>query len=249
MSHNHITSRKQPAQMTLQEIERELENYSWEYVVLADMAQDDDWYNEGRALLEQREKALNDQLHTMREMAAILESAGYKKLLAAVEHDKGRDQAHRYDDKLTWAIERAKHYAQKTGIPACDILNAWEERRSYWYMNWYQESNQPEIKGDKVRVFDTKEALRDAIGESGFRCPACGGISTDPYTCNTGIEVEPAKKKKPAKICDWKSWGLFGTMGKGAYVFVKSELRGQEIFMPIAWEKITAADPQPTPHQ
>jgi len=159
----------------------------------------------------------------------ITECDGYKKLLAAVERDEKKSpNFHDYRGKLEWVLERAKHYGSATGLNPEDILNAWEKSRNYWYMNFYQESNQPEIKGGNVRVFDTKDDLKESIGDTGFICPSCGGISTNPYECNASEE------------CDWKSYGLFGTMGKGIYVFVKSEMRGQEIFKPLAWEHDTA---------
>jgi hypothetical protein len=159
----------------------------------------------------------------------ITECTGYKKLLAAVERDEQKSPGvHNYRGKLAWVIARAEHYAEKTGLSAIGILDAWENRRNYWYMNYYQDANQPEIKIDKVRVFDTVEDLKAAVGAGQFRCPSCGGISGNPYECNAGE-------------CDWKSYGLFRTLGKGAYVFVKSELRGQEIFMPVQWEHDNAA--------
>lgn len=165
--------------------------------------------------------------------------AGYHSLLAAIERDEQRDtrphrRSHNYRAKLSFAIERAKHYAEKTGLSAESILDAWEGKRNYWYMNFYQDCNQPEIKGDSVRVFDTVQALLDSIGKSGFRCPACGGVSKSPYECDSGIERE-------GKPCDWKSYGLFGTLGKGINIFVKERIAGQNIFMPVAWEKAAAA--------
>lgn len=39
------------------------------------------------------------------------------------------------------------------------------------------------------------------------------------------------------KICDWNVGGLFGDLGKGVYVFVKYQVRGEKIFMPLAWEE------------
>lgn len=155
----------------------------------------------------------------------ITESDGYKKLLASVERDEQKSPGfHDYRGKLQWVVSRAEHYAEKIGVPSIDIINAWEKNRDYWYMNYYQDCNQPEIKGDIVRVFDTIDALKAAIGAPQFRCPKCEGISSNPYECNASNE------------CDWKSYGLFGTLGKGVYVFVKSELRGQDMFTPIAWE-------------
>lgn len=130
---------------------------------------------------------------------------------------------HKYCDKFKWVIDRAKHYGEKTGLDWEDILDSWEEDRSYWYMNYYQDCNQPEIKGDKVKVFETVKDMINSIGEKRFRCPSCGGISTDPYKCNGG--------------CDWKVYGLFGDLGKGVFVYCKDKLKGETIFMPLAWEQ------------
>lgn len=157
----------------------------------------------------------------------IENSVGYKKLLEAVEKDGHRND---YREKLAWVVDRAKHYAEKTGLDAADILNAWEGRRNYWYMNYYQECNQPKIANETVRVFDTIAKLLKAIGKSGFRCPSCGGVSKNPYECDAGKEMSPGK------ICDWKAYGLLGTLGKGIAIFVKEKLAIDHIFMPVAWE-------------
>lgn len=50
---------------------------------------------------------------------------------------------HKYCDKYKWVLDRAKHYAEKTGRTTEEILQAWESKRTYWYMNYYQECNQP----------------------------------------------------------------------------------------------------------
>ena len=138
---------------------------------------------------------------------------------------------HKYCDKFKWIIDRAKHYADKTGLNWEDILDSWEEQCNYWYMNYYQEGNQPEIKGEKVKVFDTVDDMLKSIGENKFRCPMCGGISTNPYSCNTGLKISKDK------VCDWKVGGLFGDLGKGAFVYCKDKIAGETIFMPISWEK------------
>jgi hypothetical protein len=168
-------------------------------------------------------------------MKTIQDSEGYKKLLAAVERDEKQSPSfHDYRAKLKFVVERAEHYAAKTGLEAADILDAWEKDRTYWYINYYQDSNQPEIKADKVRVFETVEGLMSTIGKPEFRCPMCGGISKSPYACDSGKEVGKGK------TCDWKAYGLFGTLGKGISVFVKKEIRIETIFMPVSWEAITA---------
>lgn len=167
----------------------------------------------------------------------IEECDGYKRLLSAVEKDEGPNKTcrHDYRGKLKWIIDRANHYADKTGLAAHEILNAWEEKRTYWYMNYYQEANQPEIKGDKVRVFETPDALMESIGKAGFRCPYCNGVSKSPYRCDTGLRVKLLGKSTEG-VCNWGVGGLLGSLGKGVYVFVKTELRGEGIFKPVAWE-------------
>jgi hypothetical protein len=178
---------------------------------------------------------------------------GYEKLKAAVERDCKEGQGcfnpngcdkknggivypgpkgcfHSYCNQFKWIIDRAKHYAEKTGLPWEEILNSWEADRSYWYMNYYQDGNQPEIKGDKVKVFETVDSMINSLGERKFRCPSCGGISSSPYKCDTGLEMSKGK------VCDWNVHGLFRDLGKGVYVYCKDKIRGETIFMPISWE-------------
>lgn len=183
---------------------------------------------------------------------------GYEKLKIAVERDcneknscgcfnpdgcnvlhqrkDGKSCFHDYCNKFKWVIDRAKHYAEKTGLAWEDILDSWETDRDYWYINYYQDCNQPKIEGDSVRVFDTVEQMLESIGERKFRCPMCGGISTNPYRCDTGLNMVKDKRRKP-EICDWCAGGLFGTLGKGVTVYCKDKLRAETFFMPVAWEQ------------
>lgn len=167
----------------------------------------------------------------------IEDSTGYKKLKQAIldDSDSGRDVDERMS-KLKFAVERAKHYEEKTGVSAIKILDSWENERDYWYMNYYQDANQPLIQSETVKVFKTKEELKESIGTHGFRCPYCNGVSKNPYACDSQIRVKSLGSKK-LKACDWKVYGLFGHLGKGIHVFVVSEAKGNDIFMPIAWEK------------
>lgn len=163
-------------------------------------------------------------------------SVGYQTLLAAVERDEQKWLgAHDYRGKLRWVIERAKHYAERTGIKPEAILDAWEARRDYWYMNYYQDANQPRIDSANVRVFQTVAEVLAAIGDRGFRCPNCGGVSTDPAACDSGILVKLTNHKGRSP-CNWKAWGLFRDLGKGVHVFCVENMAWQLIFMPVAWE-------------
>ena len=178
------------------------------------------------------EPTVTIEIDTSCTITEIEDCKGYKSLLQAVEKDCTRDRAHDYRAKLKWVVDRATHYAEKTGLAACEILNAWEERRDYWYMNYYQDANQPEITSDRVRVFETVDELLESIGKTGFRCPHCEGVTKNPYECDSKIIVA-------GKPCDWKVYGLFGHMGRGVFVYVKRQLQGEKLFMPIAWEKTT----------
>lgn len=162
--------------------------------------------------------------------SAPLDCEGKRKLVASVEHDEKESPGfHNYREKLEWIVARARHYAEKTGLTPETILDAWEKDRNYWYMNYYQESKQPIITHDKVRVFETVAELLASIGKSGFRCPLCGGVSKSPYECDSRMKVH-------GEVCDWKVYGLFGHMGKGIAVFVKEKVRIENLFMPVSWE-------------
>ena len=126
-----------------------------------------------------------------------------------------------------WAINRAKHYEEKLGIPWQEVLKSWEDDRSYWFLSYYQDCNQPLIESDDVFVFENAAELRAKCGNQ-FICPNCGGISTDPYKCNSGKEVK-------GKICDWKAYGLlqFGL----CFCYCKEERKGTRIFMPVSLQK------------
>jgi hypothetical protein len=170
---------------------------------------------------------------------------GFRKLVSAVERDEVKwPRAHNYREKLEWVVARAKHYADKTGLTPEAILDAWEKRRDYWYMNYYQDANQPAIEADRVRVFETVADLLASVGSSGFRCPHCGGVSKSPYECDSGVLVNlmnsKSRKKEP---CDWKVYGLFGHMGNGIAAYVKEKMALEKLFMPIAWEKEQGAPP------
>ena len=127
------------------------------------------------------------------------------------------------------------NYSAVLGYTEEEILTKIEGRRDYSATNYYQEANFPCL--ENIEIFETTEQLRQKFPSHKFVCPMCHGISTDPNTCNTGLFMD--KKKK--KVCDWKSWGLFGTMGAGYKFVVKEDFLKHpivhEIFMPIELKK------------
>lgn len=128
--------------------------------------------------------------------------------------------------KFKWVCDRAFFIGLATGLDWKSIVTAWEKDRMKdkwpnWYMNYYQPINQPAIGGAHVFVYENGDEAVKAFGKDGFICPACGHVGTSPYKCDS-------------EDCNWVSYGLFGTLGKGAFVFLKDKMLGENIFMPVA---------------
>ena len=109
----------------------------------------------------------------------------------------GGNCSHAYCDKLNWIKTRAKEYAEFLKVDWLQIIDAWESERNYWYMNYYQDSNQPKLNSNHVRLFDTLADFYISVGKKEFRCPNCGGITTDAYDCNSNVKIND-------RLCDWK---------------------------------------------
>jgi hypothetical protein len=146
---------------------------------------------------------------------------------------RGAEGEHRAERLEAFLRRMLAEYSEKLGLPQEEILKALESKRTYSCLNYYQGANFPSLEG--VRVFETREELKAAFPAMQFRCPSCHGLSTNPYTCNTGIV------RKDKKVCDWKAWGLFRTLGEGLRLTVKEGFlehpRVEEIFMPVELER------------
>lgn len=144
--------------------------------------------------------------------------------------DEGERRAKRVEALIRKIIP---NYAQVIGKPELEILEAIEGLRSYSVVNYYQDANFPLLEGD-IKVYQTSDELREIVGDAGFRCPACDGVSTDPYECNAG-------KERDGVICNWKAYGLFKTFGKGLKFTIVDKFmeipKVDEIFMPVAMEQ------------
>ena len=181
-------------------------------------------------------------------MKVLVQSFGYKKLKAAVMADcakgdncfnpmgctkrKGPRKCHsQYCSMFKHAIDLAKHYEHKIGATTHDLLNAWESRRNYWYMNFYN-NEIPRLDTSDILIIESKADFPD-IAKDGFICPRCGGVSTDPQECNSG------KLMDPINICNWKSYGLFRTLGKGITLFILEDYSSRGIFKPVNYKGST----------
>jgi hypothetical protein len=137
----------------------------------------------------------------------------------------------RANDLLMFITKTLCEYSRILGESEPDILNAIESKRDYSAINYYQEANFPSL--ENVVLFDDINAFKKRYPSGKYRCPSCGGESTNPYECNAAQPIE----KEP---CNWKSYGLFGTLGKGIRVALKNEFLSHpkidELFSPIEAE-------------
>ena len=86
-------------------------------------------------------------------------TTGYKSLKVAYVNDvqKAAKQKHpmrrksEFLHKFQWVINRAKHYAHNTGKSIDIILNEWEEKRDYWWLNYYQDCRQPKFHSNSKK--------------------------------------------------------------------------------------------------
>lgn len=160
--------------------------------------------------------------------------------------EAGEKRAEHLEEFISQMLD---NYSQCLGLSKLEILSAIEAKRDYSAVNYYQAANFPMLNNDEVVIYkDQKEMLESIKLENGFRCPACGGISSNPYECNSGESMNKKKNKKASKaeedffgeVCNWKSYGFLGTMGKGfRFTIIEGFLenpRIDECFMPIALE-------------
>ena len=153
----------------------------------------------------------------------------YEGLLAGIQSKCSGFSADSIVRTVQFIRQFTAEYAALLEVTPLEVLAAVEKARDYTAPNYYQQSNFPSLKG--VTVFASLGALQAAIPSKQFRCPCCSGVTSDPYTCNSG------EKRKDGAVCNWTSYGLFGTLGKGLRVLVKdafmSQPRVHEIFMPL----------------
>ena len=162
----------------------------------------------------------------------------FEKLMDQIRVNLNDDK--RFETKLQWIRERVEHYSEILGLSKEEILQAFEDKRTYWAANYYQEANFPKLD-NKVKIFETQEELMESIKSKQFICPACNQIQSSPYKCESG------HKDKNDKVCDWCSYGLFGTAGKGFRFTIKESFLEKpmidDVFMPVEF-KGTVYDPE-----
>lgn len=127
------------------------------------------------------------------------------------------------DSKLKWVLDRADAYADACKVKRDDVLKAWETKRNYWWLNFYQDCNQPDparMKGTPVVLYADwlKEGSRlygpDML-DWRLKCPACGHIQTLREFKDAGVDEENAFTCCASrfnlgsnKTCKWTTGGL-----------------------------------------
>lgn len=167
---------------------------------------------------------MSDNTGTYEEMRANLRQQALDSWAGSL----GEERAAALDEFLD---KKLVEYSRVLKISKPKLLRALETQRNYTAINYYQEANFPSLDG--VLVLPSKKAFKALAKRPEFRCPSCEQISKNPYECDTGHVTD-------GKTCDWKSFGLFGTMGKGLRVIVRRRFLTHavvhEIFMPVAME-------------
>lgn len=113
-----------------------------------------------------------------------------------VKREPGR--ADEWKKHFDWALERAQQYADVLHTDRDTVLAAWEERRDYWFVNYYQECNQPDLtkKGNVVTLDEWVKEGESLFGKDKldwkFKCPACGHIQSMREFKNAGLDPELA---------------------------------------------------------
>lgn len=150
---------------------------------------------------------------------------------------KGQTGEGRAAELDTFIRDVVTEYAAAMQLSELTVLALIEQKRSYSAVNYYQRANFPHLKD--VRVFDTLADLQAAVPSRQFRCPGCGGVSTDSEECTAGTT------RDDGTTCNWKAYGFLRCMGKGVSILVKDQFhripRPIEIFMPLEFEESAAA--------
>lgn len=142
---------------------------------------------------------------------------------------ENRDGTHRFDKEIAWIESMVKSYADFFHMIPDEVAAKMEEKRTYSWPNYYQQSNFPPLDSKNIiGVFKTFAEFHNYSQEhfQGFKCPKCGDISYHPQECKHRIE-------KDGK-CDWCSYGLFKSATR---VFIlESGFDAIHIFEPVPKE-------------
>lgn len=96
--------------------------------------------------------------------------------------------------KFQWVIGRAKHYAHHTGKSIEEILNEWEEKRTYCWVNYYQNGCQPKFHSKAKKLMGVK-GIRKSTKRSPFY-----NTEDSKHRVNDFIQTEHRKNSTKKKL-------------------------------------------------
>lgn len=71
--------------------------------------------------------------------------------------------------KFQWVISRAKHYASHTSKSIEVVLNEWEEKRTYCWLNFYQDCSQPKFHSNFKKPMGVKGTRKYYKNDSWYK--------------------------------------------------------------------------------
>lgn len=106
----------------------------------------------------------------------LAQSPGYKSLKAAYirdVHEAGQSKRPmrkkaEFLKLFRRVIGMAQHYAVRTGKPVEQVINEWEEKRDYWWLNFYSEHHLSKLASGKPRNVQhqkTETYLRSSLSK------------------------------------------------------------------------------------
>ncbi len=141
--------------------------------------------------------------------------------------------------------ELLAEYSAALGVGQAELLAAFEKNRKYRATSFYRRTNFPRL--ENLTLLANMREFRKRYPSGCFRCPACGGISSNPVQCNSGLERGAGDARHR---CDYKSYWPEHA-GKGMRVLFREEFIEKpvvfEIFMPIEVEGTNPGGPPAWP--
>jgi len=131
-----------------------------------------------------------------------------------------------YRRKFQWVLDRARQYAEFCHTDRDTVLEAWENARDYWFVNYYQDCNQPDLEKSQVLFIDDwMEKGRKLFGDDPldwkFKCPACCHVQTMRQFKDAGEKPDLAYINCASRYglgglsnCNWSMGGLFKIGGQ-----------------------------------
>lgn len=159
---------------------------------------------------------------------------------------KGEAGERRADALEAVLREILAEYAGAFGVTEAELLAALERSRTYQAVSFYRRTNFPRL--ESVTLLDNMRDFKKRFPSGCFRCPVCGGISTNPIRCNSNREIGDEGE---SHTCDGKSYGVDASAGRVMRVAFREGFLDKpgvtEIFMPIETEGTAQGAPPAWP--